>query len=46
METTDNTDGDKLSCMKCDSFILELNEDGMCNECSEFERSERRKWRS
>ena len=29
----DYLDGDKLSCVGCDRFVRNVNEDGLCEEC-------------
>lgn len=30
------TDGDKLTCLKCDRFVTQINEEGLCPLCEEF----------
>ena len=38
MELEDWTDGDKLTCIKCDRFVSILNENKMCPESLEEKR--------
>ena len=33
MTQEDWVDGDRLTCLKCDNFVSELNSKGLCQTC-------------
>jgi hypothetical protein len=40
MTEEDNVDGDKLTCICCDSFVDSIDEDGLCDNCKNDEEEE------